>query len=53
MFWGMMWLGGRPKSLMLCSDVEHRLATLVPGWVTTWVFSDESSPHVQVSLDQP
>jgi len=42
---GQLWLVGWPQSLT-CSEVNPRLASLVPGWVTTRVFSEESSPCI-------
>jgi len=41
-----------PRSLM-CSEVKLRPASIVPGWVTTQVFIDESSPRIKVFLNQP
>jgi len=47
-WWGPGVARSWPQSLT-CSEAKHRLALLVPGWVTTRVFSEESLPHMQWS----
>lgn len=36
-----------------CGAVKHRPASLAPRWVTTRVFSDESSPHIHMCYSNP
>lgn len=42
---GVVWCGSLPRSLT-CSEVKHRPVLLVPGRLTTRVFSYKSSPRI-------
>lgn len=39
----------------MCSSVKHRPASLIPGWVTAQVLSDEfsSPPHIHTCVSRP
>jgi len=36
-----------PAIILMCAAVNHRLALLAFGWVTTQVHFDESLPHIK------
>jgi len=47
------WCGSVVGDWSQYSEIKHGPSSLVPGWVTTRVFNNESSRHIQVFLDQP
>jgi len=46
-------LGESWTQSLMCAVVKHCLELLAPGWVTTWAFSDGSSPHLLACCSKP